>query len=61
MQTAARVVNIDIDIEGIEDTFGVSTSVSTIHLGWGIEVSINDSDVPDSGPEFRYSRLSHYN
>jgi len=35
--------NIDIDIDSIDDSFGVSISVSTIPLGKGIESSIDDN------------------
>jgi hypothetical protein len=37
------ISNIDIDIDSIDDTFGVSISVSTILLGNGIESSIDDT------------------
>ena len=37
------ISNIDIDIDSIDDTFGVSISVSTILLGRGIESSIDDT------------------
>jgi len=38
------ISNIDIEIDSIDDTFGVSISVSTILLGWSIKSSIDDTD-----------------
>jgi len=37
------ISNIDIDIDSIDDTFGVLISVSTILLGQGIASSIDDT------------------
>jgi len=36
-------LNIDIDIDSVDDTFGVSISASTILLGRGIESIIDDT------------------
>jgi len=41
--TGLLISNIDIDIDSIDDTFGVSISVSTILLGRGNESSIDDT------------------
>jgi len=38
-----RVVNIDIDIDSIDDTFGVAISVLTILLDQVIESSIDNT------------------
>jgi len=37
------ILNVDIDIDSINDTFGVSISVLTILLGRSIDSSINDN------------------
>ena len=41
--TGLSILNTDIVVDSIDDTFAVSISVSTILSRWGIRSSINDN------------------